>query len=89
MRIKPTFRILFLVLGFSFAHQKLAAQDLYKYVLLSSDNQPNGTGITLIGSSITINGVSSTGFKGTVGAYKMVQTTGNATIKAHIHSGIR
>ena len=87
MRIKLTFRTLFLLLGFSFAHQKLAAQDLYKYVLLSSDNQPNGTGITLIGSSITINGVSSTGFKGTVGAYKMVQTTGNATIKAHIHSG--
>ena len=87
MRIKLTFRILSLVLGFSLAHEKLAAQDLYKYVLLSSDQQPNGTGITLIGSSITINGVSSTGFKGTVGAYKLVKTTGNATIKAHIHSG--
>src|SRR4030095_12679216 len=87
MRIKLTFRILPLVLGFFLAHEKLAAQDLYKYVLLSSDNQPNGTGITLIGSSIIINGVSSTGFKGTVGAYKLVQTTGNTTIKAHIHSG--
>src|SRR6187431_3008708 len=87
MRIKLTFRTLFLLLGFSLAHEKLAAQDLYKYVLLFSDQQPNGTGITLIGSSITINGVSSTGFKGTVGAYKLVQTTGNTTIKAHILSG--
>lgn len=87
MRIKLTFRTLFLLLGFSLAHEKLAAQDLYKYVLLSSDQQPNGTGITLIGSSITINGVSSTGYKGTVGAYKLVQTTGNTTIKAHILSG--
>ena len=84
MRIKLTFRILFLVLGFFLAHQKSEAQDLYKYVFLSGQNSP---GTTLIGSSITINGVASNGFKGTVGAYKLVQTTGNATIKAHINSG--
>ena len=41
---------------------------------------PNGTGTTLIGSSITIN-------NGAVGGTKLVQTTGNATINAHIHSG--
>ena len=34
---------------------------------------------TLIGSSITING-------GSVGAYKLVQTTGNATINSNIFS---
>jgi len=87
MRIKLTYKILFVLLGFSLAHENLTAQDLYKYVLFSSDKQPNGTGISLIGSSITINGVSSSGFKGTVGASKLVQTTGNATIKAHILSG--
>src|SRR6187399_2417261 len=83
MKIKLTIRILFLVLlGISFANQKLNAQ-LKPYVIFSG---PNGTGTTLIGSSITINGVSSSGFKGAVGGVKMVQTTGNATIKAHIHS---
>ena len=41
---------------------------------------PNGTGTTLIGSSITING-------GSVGAKKLVQTTGNATINSNIYSG--
>ncbi|HEX6170691.1 MAG TPA: S8 family serine peptidase [Chitinophagaceae bacterium] len=88
MRIKLTYKILALTLGFSLAQEKLKAQDnLFQYVLLSSDKAPNGTGITLIGSSITINGVASTGYKGTVGAYKMVQTTGNTTIKAHILSG--
>ena len=88
MRSKLTIRNIFLVLGFILANEKLAAQDnLYQYVLLSSDKQPNGTGVTLIGSSITINGVSSSGYKGTVGAYKMVQTTGNTSIKAHILSG--
>ena len=88
MRTKPTYKILILLLGFSLAQEKLEAQDnLYQYVLLSADKAPNGTGITLIGSSITINGVSSSGYKGTVGAYKMVQTTGNTSIKAHILSG--
>src|SRR5574339_559962 len=85
MKIKLTIRFFFLVIGFSVAHEKLKAQEgIYKYVFLSGVNSP---GTTLIGSSITINGVSSTGFKGTVGAYKLVQTTGNATIKAHINSG--
>jgi len=46
------------------------------FVLLSGSNSP---GTTLIGSSITING-------GSVGAYKMVQTTGNATINSNIYS---
>ena len=39
-----------------------------------------GSGTTLIGSSITVN-------NGSVGAYKLVQTTGNATINANIYSG--
>ena len=82
MKIKLTLRILFLVLGFSLAHEKLIGQ-LKPYVIFSG---PQGSGTTLIGSSITINGVSSSGFKGAVGGVKMVQTTGNATIKAHIHS---
>jgi hypothetical protein len=82
MKIKLTIRILFLVLGFSLAHEKLLCQ-IKPYVLFSG---PDGTGTTLIGSSITINGVSSSGFKGAVGGVKLVQTTGNATIKAHIHS---
>src|SRR6187401_565423 len=48
------------------------------FTLLSGPNSP---GTTLIGSSITING-------GKVGAYKLVQTTGNVTfIGASIHSG--
>ena len=43
----------------------------------------NGTtGTTLIGSSITING-------GSVGARRLVQTTGNVTINSNIHSGDR
>src|SRR4030095_15516099 len=82
MKIKLTIKILFLVLGFSLAHEKLLCQ-IKPYVLFSG---PDGTGTTLIGSSITINGVSSTGFKGAVGGVKLVQTTGNATINAHIHS---
>jgi hypothetical protein len=54
-------------------------------VLIPSDftlwTGPDGTGTTLIGSSITING-------GRVGARKLVQTTGNVTfIGANIHSG--
>ena len=47
------------------------------FTLLSGPNSP---GTTLIGSSITING-------GKVGAYKLVQTTGNTTINADIISG--
>jgi len=47
------------------------------FTLLSGPNSP---GTTLIGSSITING-------GKVGAYKLVQTTGNSTINADIISG--
>ena len=39
------------------------------FVLLSG---PNGTGTTLIGSSINVNG-------GAVGAYKLIQTTGNVS----------
>ena len=55
MRSKLTIRNIFLAVGFILANEKLAAQDnLYQYVLLSSDKTPNGTGITLIGSSITI-----------------------------------
>jgi len=78
MKIKLTIRILFLVLGFSLAHEKLTAQSaLSPYVLFSG---PNGTGTTLIGSSITING-------GTVAGYKLVQTTGNANIYSNIYSG--
>src|SRR5678810_788257 len=46
------------------------------FTLLSGPNSP---GTTLIGSSITING-------GKVGAYKLVQTTGNSTINADIIS---
>ena len=43
----------------------------------------NGTtGTTLIGSSITING-------GSVGARRLVQTTGNVTVNSNIHSGDR
>ncbi|HEX7847905.1 MAG TPA: hypothetical protein VF476_19025, partial [Chitinophagaceae bacterium] len=41
---------------------------------------PTGPGTSLIGSSITIN-------NGAVGATRLVQTTGNATINANIHSG--
>ena len=82
MRIKLTIRILLLVLGFSLIHEKLLCQ-LKPYVIFSG---PDGTGTTLIGSSITINGIASTGVKGSVGGVKLVKTTGNATIKAHIHS---
>jgi hypothetical protein len=56
------------------AQQQLKLNDFTIY------SGPNGTGTTLIGSSITING-------GSVGANKLVQTTGNVTINANIYSG--
>ena len=62
----------------------ICKNDLNAQVLSIGDftlfSGPNGAGTTLIGSSITING-------GSVGAYKLVQTTGNATINANIYSG--
>src|SRR4030095_2130994 len=48
-----------------------------EFVLLSG--VPGSQGTTLIGSSITING-------GSVGAHKLIQTTGNATINSNIFS---
>lgn len=85
MKIKLTIRILLLVLGFSLAHEKLRGQpNVNGFALLTG---PSGSGVTLIGSSITINGVAPNGFKGAVGAHKLVQTTGNANIYAHIYSG--
>lgn len=78
MKINSVVKTLLLVLGFSFLHGKSIGQlTLDSFVMFSG---PNGTGTTLIGSSITING-------GSVGARKLVQTTGNATINANIYSG--
>jgi hypothetical protein len=69
----------FLILGCILFGKTLFAQQLSirDFTLFSG---PNGPGTTIIGSSITING-------GSVGSYKLVQTTGNATINANIHSG--
>ena len=70
MKIKSTVRILFLAFGFFCCQERLIGQqltDIRDYTLLSG---PEGTGTTLIGSSITLNG-------GAVGSYKLVQTTGN------------
>ncbi len=70
MKINSTVKILLLALGFFCCHEKLIGQqltDIRDYTLLSG---PEGTGTTLIGSSITLNG-------GAVGSYKLVQTTGN------------
>ena len=81
MRIKLTTRISFLIFCFSLFYDSSTGQvPVLKpsdFLLLSG---PGGTGTTLIGSSITING-------GSVGAYKLVQTTGNVTINANIYSG--
>ena len=78
MKIKLTARILFMVLGISFANEKLICQlTPGNFVILSG---PNGSGTTLIGSSITVNG-------GAVGGFKMVQTTGNVAINSDIRSG--
>ena len=82
MKFNLTARILVLVIGFLLANKQSTGQ-LKPYVIFSG---PDGTGTTLIGSSITINGIPSTGVKGAVGGVKLVKTTGNATIKAHIHS---
>ena len=57
-----------------FSQQQLKKE---QFALLTGANSP---GTTLIGSSITING-------GSVGSYKLVQTTGNVTINANIYSG--
>jgi hypothetical protein len=78
MKINLAVKTLLLVLGLSFLHEKSFGQlTIDSFVVFSG---PNGTGTSLIGSSITING-------GSVGARKLVQTTGNATINANIYSG--
>ena len=83
MRINSTTRISFLIFCISLFYNGSTGQvPVLKpsdFLLLSG---PDGTGTTLIGSSITING-------GSVGAYKLVQTTGNVTINANIYSGDR
>ncbi|HEU5166173.1 MAG TPA: S8/S53 family peptidase [Chitinophagaceae bacterium] len=90
MKFNLTARVLFLVLGISLAHEKLSSQ-LAPYVIFSGpgpnpDGTATGTGTSLIGSSITINGVSPNGFKGAVGGVNLVQTTGSAVLKSHIYS---
>ena len=79
MKINLSARILVIVLGLTLHHDKLYGQllPIDSFVLYSG---PNGVGTTLIGSSIFIKG-------GSVGAIKLVQTTGNATINSNIHSG--
>ena len=70
MRINLTVRILVLAVVLFCGQERLLGQqltDIRDYTLLSG---PEGTGTTLIGSSITLNG-------GAVGSYKLVQTTGN------------
>src|SRR5258705_3615390 len=77
---KAFFTIFFYCVLVSMPTGDLQAQQLgpRDFTLFSG---PDGTGTTLIGSSITING-------GRVGAIKLVQTTGNVTfINANIHSG--
>jgi hypothetical protein len=58
-----------------------AQQKLSDFTMYAAGSAP-GQGITLMGSSITVNG-------GIVGANKLVQTTGNTTINAGIYSGDR
>ena len=66
------------VLGSLFIQKSLISQlTPADFVVLSG---PNGPGTTLIGSSITIN-------NGSLGAYKLFQTTGNTTINSNIYSG--
>ena len=78
---KAAFTSLFYCILLSIPTSDLKAQQLKisDFTLFSG---PNGTGTTLIGSSIVING-------GAVGARKLVQTTGNVTFTAgtNIHSG--
>ena len=69
--------VFFLLLLNSTNNSLYGQNDIRHYAMFSG---PNGAGTSLIGSSITIN-------NGSVGAYKLVQTTGNATINANIHSG--
>lgn len=71
--------ILFFATAIVFTHNDLNGQ-LLKLGDFTIFAGPNGTGTTLIGSSITIN-------NGSVGATKLVQTTGNVTINANIFSG--
>jgi hypothetical protein len=59
---------------------KLTAQQALKLTDFVIFSGPGGTGTSLIGSSIMING-------GSAGAYKLVQTTGNVTINSNIYSG--
>ncbi len=75
--------ILFL---FLLAVQRTYSQSLSDFVIFTGSGGPGttmpaagGYGVQ-IGSSITISG-------GAVGSYSLVQTTGNATINANIHSG--
>ena len=74
-------RIFLFAFGFSlFAFTSVAQlpTSLRDYTVFSG---PNGTGTTIIGSSINING-------GAVGAYNLVQTTGNVAFNnASMHSG--
>jgi hypothetical protein len=78
MKIKLTSKILFFAIGFCFLHETSFGQnDIKGYVMFAG---PRGTGTSLVGSSITIN-------NGSVGAYKLFQTTGNATINSNIYSG--
>jgi len=68
MKIKLIAKTLLPAFGFFFFSERSFSQlTPNDFTLLSG---PNGTGTTLIGSSITVNG-------GSVGAYKLVQTTGN------------
>jgi hypothetical protein len=80
MRINSTARILFLIFSLCAFYERSEGQ-LLKPSDFTLFSGPDGTGTTLIGSSITING-------GRVGARKLVQTTGNVTFtNANIHSG--
>src|SRR5688500_6950449 len=79
MKINSTAKTLFLALGIFCCQERSIGQqlDIRDFTLLSG---PNGTGTTLIGSSITLNG-------GAVGSYKLVQTTGNVAFNgANIYS---
>src|SRR5688572_3879792 len=71
MNLKLIAKALLPAFGFLFISERSFSQlTPNDFTLLSG---PDGTGTTLIGSSITVNG-------GIIGAYKLVQTTGNVTI---------
>ena len=77
-QLNSSVRTLLLVFGFSLFCATSTGQSVRDYTLLSG---PNGPGTTIIGSSISING-------GAVGAYNLVQTTGNVAFNnVNIHSG--